>query len=273
VFVCSRIAPVLGRPAKDGKKFGGNFRNYSHCYEQGWASPAFGDGGPAGIGYINASKGEKPAIRAFLARQHEATWFAAIADSGQKHVLPWAPLNASGRAGRVLFDEQIVSVPDDQSLVADLATLLTSGATKDEIARGDYSARAWHLCGEQIRTFERAHSSERHSAWFGLACWLAQRDEEAVQRRIDAEKEERDRRKNKGRSAHKDSGGSAGRARRVSREPKRERAQALGPDPEPAARSSTNDIDAGGMGDPAVPESGTRGTEQLSLFGSRGSGA
>ena len=41
--------------------------------------------GPAGLGYVNASKGEKPALRAFLSRHHEAAWFAAIAASGQKH--------------------------------------------------------------------------------------------------------------------------------------------------------------------------------------------
>lgn len=33
VHVCSRIAPVPGRPPKDGKAFGGNWRNYSHLYD------------------------------------------------------------------------------------------------------------------------------------------------------------------------------------------------------------------------------------------------
>lgn len=96
VWVCSRIAPVPGRPAKPGKKFGGNFRNYSHLYERGWRSLPFGDDGSQARGYVNASKGEKPLIRTFLSREHAGEWFAAIADSGQKHVIPWAPLNGPG---------------------------------------------------------------------------------------------------------------------------------------------------------------------------------
>lgn len=231
VFVQSRVSPVLGRPAGgckvcsgtgivttippkgkgskskigdpcpkcDGEgaaQFGGNFRNYSHLWEQGWASPAFAADetgelrGPPGIGYVNASKGEKPLVRAFLEREHAAPWFAAIADSGQKHVLPFARMNGQGRSGVVLFDEWLVSVPEDTSLIGEMVTMLTSGVTKDELASRDYYARSWQESRVQIEQFEARHGGGRGGGWFTLALWLAQRDEEEHARR-QAEKDAR----------------------------------------------------------------------------------
>jgi hypothetical protein len=164
-YVTSRISPVLGREPKEGKKFGGNFRNYSHIWENG-------------IGYQNASKGEKPLLREFLAREHAAPWFAAIADSGQKHVLPFARLNGPGRAGVVQFDDTEVHIPDDVSLVATLAGLLTLGVTKDELGSGDYYPRTIREHRETVQQFETINGHQRGSGWFTLALWLAQRDEE-----------------------------------------------------------------------------------------------
>lgn len=128
VYTCSRTSPVPGRPAKDGKKFGGNFRNYSHLYNAGT--------------YFNASKAEKPAVLQFLQQTHAGPWFAAITDSGQKHVLPWASVNPPGtRRGRVLFDEQEVALPIPQgagwAIVDGITGLLQAGATKAEVAAGD----------------------------------------------------------------------------------------------------------------------------------------
>lgn len=191
---------------------GGNFRNVSNLWEHGWRSPPFapvvdGDGavlqynGPPGLGYVNASKGEKPLQREFLAREHEGPWFAAIADSGQKHVLPYARINGPGRAGVVLFDDQLIRVPGDVSLIGDMCELLTVGATKEELASGVYGVGAWTRCESAIRGFEGAHAASRGGGWFALALWLAQRDESEVQRRLAAEKAERDakteRRKNR----------------------------------------------------------------------------
>lgn len=79
VYVCSRTSAVTGRPPQPGKKFGGNFRNFCHFGDADWID--------------NASKGEKPTVRAFLAEQHEPPWFCGVIDSGQKHVLPFTPLN------------------------------------------------------------------------------------------------------------------------------------------------------------------------------------
>jgi flagellar biosynthesis regulator FlaF len=246
-YVMSRTSPVLGRPPKEGKKFGGNFRNYSHLYESGWDSPSFGDDLSRSNGYVNASKGEKPAIREFLRREHVGMWFAGIADSGQKHVLPFTPLNAPGRGGVVLFEEQLVHVHDSLELVDAMMSLLTAGATKEELDRGDYRAQTWMRCEADVRSFEAAHAKERQSAWWSLALWLAQRDEEAVAARMAAEKaakkkaakprkEKRsDRRTNKGAPPEPDGGDTAGTAERLPEDGAGQRDEALG---DPAKQST-----------------------------------
>lgn len=256
VFVCSRVSPVPGREAKEGKKLGGNFRNFSHLWDE--------------LGYSNASKGEKPTIREFLARRHAAPWFAAIADSGQKHVLPWAPMNGPGRAGRVLFDEQAIAVPDDQGLVEEMAALLTAGATKDEMVSGDYRAQTYERCAVAVAAFERAHSSERRGGWFTLALWLAQRDEDAVERRQAAEKEAKDAKRKAGRKApNADRGDAPSRARGVPRGLKPEHAEALGDPVEPGEGGGPHDRDAGAVDHGAVPRDADPVTQQLDMFGCR----
>jgi hypothetical protein len=188
-FVMARLSPVPGRPPKEGKTAGGNFRNYSHLWEMGWTAPVCGDDGTRLPEYTNASKGQKPLIRAFLERRHTGPWFAAIADSGQKHVLPYTPINPPGPGGNVLFDEALVRIPADVSLIAEMCALLTDGATKEEIERGDYRPQTWQRLGaSRIREFERTHGRSR-GHWFALAIWLAQRDEDGVAARMAAEKQ------------------------------------------------------------------------------------
>jgi len=121
-------------------------------------------------------------------------WFAAIADTGQKHVLPWTPMNFAGHGGSrgtVRFEEQNVRL-GSFDLVDAMCGLLTAGATKDELASGHYTPRAWQLAQSEIEAFEESHGRPlRGGAWFSLSVWLAQRDEEAVQARMAAEKEQR----------------------------------------------------------------------------------
>jgi hypothetical protein len=241
-YVSSRTSPVLGRPPKDGKRFGGNFRNYSHLYDE--------------HGYSNASKGDKPLIREFLAREHTGVWFAGIADTGQKHVLLFTPLNGPGRAGRVLFDEVIVHVPEDQSLVQQMTDLLTAGATKDEITRGEYTASTFLRCAADVMAFEQAHREQRGSSWFALAIWLAQRDEEAVAARQAAEREAKDaKRKRQGKAAapNRRAGADAAGAAPASR---RQPAETLERDPGPTKGSSEDMRQRGG----ARNEAGARPT-------------
>ena len=75
--VCAACVYVMaGRPPD-------TFRLTSHLFELGGE-------------YLTPNKGDKPAIRRFLRRQHLGPWFAAIADSGQKHIVPWTPINGPG---------------------------------------------------------------------------------------------------------------------------------------------------------------------------------
>lgn len=220
-YVTSRTSPVLGRAAqacsrcegtlkiknpRKGKaekkgdpcnkckgtgmnEFGGGFRNYSHLWEEG-------------IGYVNASKGEKKLLREFIGRKHMGPWFAGIADSGQKHVLPFTTMNGPGVRGVVLFDETLVSIPANQSLIGDAFVLLTAGAAKAELLSGQFGEYAWKRCERLIRDFEASYLRIRGTSWFTLAIWLAQRDENVVQDRLAKEKAQRDGRKGK-RQAHK----------------------------------------------------------------------
>ena len=120
-------------------------------------------------------QGDKPAMRAWLRRPHPGACFAAIADSGQKHLIPWAPV-CHDRVDVVNFEDRIVEIGDWQ-LVDDLSEMLTLGATKEEISRGEYSPRAWQPSRRRCCAITSCGSAARGGGWFDLALWLAQRDE------------------------------------------------------------------------------------------------
>lgn len=226
-FVMSRLSPVPGREPKEGKTLGGNYRNYSHLWEDG-------------AGYSNASKGEKPAILAFLSRNHDGEWFAAIADSGQKHVLPYTPINPPGRRGSVLFDEALIRLPEDLSLVSVLSQLLTDGATKEELERGDYRPATWQRLGrDRLREFEQEHGRTR-GAWFCLALWLAQRDEASVAERLEAEKKAAEVKKAEEKSARRKQTKDTNRTTRKPAD--RKHRGSAGPDASVAQGSTTDEL-------------------------------
>jgi len=278
----SRVSPVPGRPAKEGKSFGGNFRNYSSLYELGWDSPVFGDDGTRIDGYANASKGQKPIIRGFLERDHKAEWFAAIADSGQKHILPYVPINPPGRSGVILFDDATVTVPADTSLIGELCDMLTDGATKEELERGEYRPATWTRLGkDRVRDFERRHGITR-GAWFRVAVWLAQRNEEQVAARLEKEASEledkKEREKNAkrkpakekpARTIRKRSGGNDGSISRPDDASVRRSTtdELLGADIKPDAKCGENELNIGGVDyvRPTWPADNRSG--QLRLFG------
>mgnify|MGYP001768534490 CR=1 FL=1 len=299
VFVMSRISPVPGRPpgkcngcdgtgkvtsvAKKGKtrtcqigdpcpkcegsgnaEFGGNFRNYTAMFDE--------------LGYVNASKGEKQLIRDFLSREHSSAWFCGVADSGQKHVLPYTPINPPGRAGNVLFDEALVCVPDDTSLIDTMCDLLTDGATKEELERGDYRPATWQRLGaDRIRAFERERGRCRGN-WFTLALWLAQRDESAVSDRLESEKQQAEEKKQRerkqatkpraanGNRARRNNGDDPGRVHEVTQGASA--AQLLdGAAPKQDAQRSTAKRDSGRMDHDGSAKAADGRTGQLGLFG------
>ena len=261
-FVMSRTSPVLGRPPKDGKDFGGNFRNYSHLWEDGWNAPAFGDAGELCANYANASKGQKPLIRQFIERQHDGPWFAAIADSGQKHVLPYATLNQPGRGGTVAFDSLVISVPSDTRLVGELCSMLTDGATKEELGRGEYRPQTWQRLGPtRVRAFEEEHG-QRRGAWFSLALWVAQRGEEAVAERLDREKHGP-----KATNRNNPGGGGSGAEGRVPGSVQREApVVVLGSDQQPSPERSEDECDGGRVDNERISRLAPRGATRRGLF-------
>lgn len=172
VWLHSRNTPVPGRPPKEGKTAGGNWRNYTVMVELVGNVPQL----------VTASKGEKDVIRAWLRRPKQGRWFAAIADSGQKHVVPSAPLNAPG-GRRVLFEEQEVLLPDGEGwqLVEEMSALLTRDVSKEAIGPGEYTMQQYSHSAAEIAVFEERRGGERGSPWWALALWLSQRDEAALQ--------------------------------------------------------------------------------------------
>lgn len=173
------------------KESAGRWSNFSHMYD--------------GTTLDNATKGEKPKILAFLRRMSEPgqtrTWFAAISDTGQKHVLQFAPVNYRTGAGRIRFEETELRTPThgarEWALIDETAQLLTEGATKEEIERGAYGAFAYQRCRARIEAYERSWANIRATPWFVLALWLAQRDEEAVAERTEQERGQRGKAKRK----------------------------------------------------------------------------
>lgn len=166
-------APPPDRPrAADATGKGLNLRLFSHLYDAN--------------GYRSANKADKRAIGAWLRREHRGPWFAAIADSGQKHVLPWTPVNYCGLTGGPLvrFEEALVRLTPTLFAALDSAdAAVTAGVPKAQLLSGDYSPRVWAMARTVIADFEALNGSLRGSGAFTLAVWLAQGDEDAAAQR------------------------------------------------------------------------------------------
>lgn len=166
VWICSRTSPVPGRPPKPGKSSGGNFRNYSHVAE-------VGDGG---VMYENATKAEHDVISRFLRRPKSGRWWAAIAESGQKHTIPWAPMNGPGLGGTVVFDDVLVAIPGDSerwTLLDAIESLLAVGVPRAAVVSGRWSFVLVRKHGPMLRSFDVAWGHERGGQWFAMCCHLA----------------------------------------------------------------------------------------------------
>ena len=220
-----------------------------------------------GRGWVRLNKGGKAEMRMWLRGPKTGEWFAAIADTGQKHVLPWTPVNpARSPVERVLFEERFVTI-GDWRIVDDATALLTAGATKEEIGRGEYGPRAWQLCGAALRAFEALYGGERGGGWFDLAVWLAQRDEVVVEARMTAEKEARDaERGRKGKAPKRSRGDAARDARGVPPDVGGERAETLGHPPVADEERGADKWQRGGVGDGHGPRDAAR-LPQCELFG------
>lgn len=251
VYVHSWVQPPGYPPAEPGKK-GVNLRLFSHLYDE--------------RGYVFANKGNKPLIRDWLRAPKVGAWWAAIADSGQKHVLPWTRVNAARHrgAGVVRLEQRDVEI-GDWALVDVMTAALTAGVTKADIETGNYTSRSWQLAEELVRRLEREHGHARGGGWWELALWLSQRDEAAAAERMALEKETRDARRAKsgrgqGRSGSVVDGGASG----VSGE-RGQPVEALGSVAGPARSSDEDERQRGAAGLDAAARLEPQRT-QLELF-------
>lgn len=250
VWACSWSLPPGHPPAAEGKR-GVNLRLFSHLYDAG--------------DYRYANKGDKPAILAWLRAPHTGPWFAAISDTGQKHTLPWTPLNLGGRGGLVRFEERTVRL-GDWALCDAMIALLTVGVTKGEIETGRYRVLSYQHSASAVRTFEAQHGRQRGAAWFALCLWCAQRDEDGYAATIAARKEDH------GRDSQRAGGMGTGRSRRVPGG-RRVEPDALGADRDADARGGQDDGDGRGVGDAHAARPAPDGRDrQGALFGDRGTG-
>ncbi len=236
-------------PAAEGKK-GANLRLYSHLWDEI-------------AGYLYLSKGDKPAIRAWLRAPREGPWFGAISDTGKKHVVPWTPVNPRPSGRLIRFEEATLSLPESWILVDEMTTLLSRGVTKDEITNSEYSQMSWRHSAAALRIFEAAHGRLRGSSWWRLALWLSQRDEAEYERNRNA-------RGTEGPGARGNNRGDLGAASRVPGR-RREPAQALGSDSGQGARRRAPSGRPADMGDGGGAVTESTGAEQLPLLGDSGS--
>lgn len=247
-----------GRKAKEERP--PNLRLFSHWFDEK-------------SGYQHGNKADKARLRAWLCAPKTGAWFCAIADSGQKHVLPWTVANVDPYCGVVRFEDRDVFIDCRQLATAIDATcdLLTAGATKDEIEVGRYRPETWLRCESLLREYERAYARERGGGAFALTVWLAQRDEAAVAERLEreatakAQKKERENGRGKARQNPRSArGADDGDTRRVSGR-RGERAQALGPAARPSDAGREDERAHERVGLDAAAPAQPRQSEQLSL--------
>lgn len=148
-----------------GKDKPQRMRNYSHFIVNGK--------------WIPSSKGSKTEMLQLLLGDSFPE-LAAIADSGQKHIVFRSIRNAPGsKAGWVQFEEQrIFLVPDELRALLFVVESLYVGFSKAEIESGEYAG--WRIMKFGVNAWDTLESqikSERGKPIFSLALFLAQKEE------------------------------------------------------------------------------------------------
>lgn len=166
-FIMARLSPVPGQEPKEGKTSGATFNNVSNWYCDG--------------DYGNGTKGQKDRIRNFMLCLYEkqpSIWFLGIGESGQKHVLPFTPVNY-GQNGYFQFDDLTIKMPsrDEYQIVFDMIEMLNLGFSKTEVDKKEYAIHKLGNLYKEVRKFEQKWGYLRNSPWWNAAIWLAQRSE------------------------------------------------------------------------------------------------
>lgn len=146
-----------------GKDKPQRMRNYSHFVKAGEWTPL--------------SKGDKQKMQDMLLIPPFPE-LAAIADSGQKHIVFRAIKNPVGsNAGWVQFEEQSIYVlPSDLRALLGVTEALYAVFSKSEIAEGSYNQhRIIQFGAAQWATLDNQIKRERKGRLFSLALFLAQK--------------------------------------------------------------------------------------------------
>lgn len=227
-------------------------RNFSHLVEGSHWRPC-----------TKAQEGRQE-IRDFLLAVHAEPWAAAIATSGQKHILFLAPVNHPGLHGapaRVLVETEICTyTPADlERLLAVYEDLYTT-FSKIEIVSGDYSPNRIVQFGvDRWGKQEAAIQKHRGDRLFELASFLA------IRRENDGINDGCERTNQDDLSAvvAGSSAGDAASAPSGGREP----AHTLGPNPGSDGQSGPTERIGAGVADENDASAPNRKPKQLSLFG------
>lgn len=154
-----------------GKEKPQRMRNYSHFV--------------VGGNWVPLSKGDK-ARMAQLLLGNPFPELAAIAESGQKHIVFRARRNPNGsRAGWIQFEENQLWVdPDNLRFWLDLAESMLITFSKTEIISGNYLPyRILDFGLKQWQANEAKIKPQRGSLFFNLVLFLAQRKEKTDERK------------------------------------------------------------------------------------------
>jgi hypothetical protein len=105
-------------------------------------------------------------------------WFAAVADSGQKHVLPFTRLNHGARWQIRLEDEHIHGTPRAfGTLLHACAVLYAAGFSRDDIANGKPKPYKLLIAGPQFwKTHDTYLNPYRGGGLLRLAIFLLRKD-------------------------------------------------------------------------------------------------
>jgi hypothetical protein len=155
------VAPP-GYPPEPDKKKGKSLRMFTHLWDA--------------EGYVYHYPRAAVEIVAWLRRPPSGLWFAAVATSGQKHVLPHTPLNPPG--GRMIRMEEETLPLGDWRLLEEIAELLQF-FRREQIDAGAYPPLllAKHAAIDLVRSFETRWAQFRGSAWWRFCIMMAKRPE------------------------------------------------------------------------------------------------
>lgn len=252
VWACAWSPPPGAPKAEPGKK-GKNLRMYSHFYDD--------------RGYLYLNKGDKPKILEWLRGPRAGWWFACVSDTGQKHLVPWSPVNPPGGSpgtGKIYFEQRSLYL-GDWSMVDSMIDLLTNGVTKAEINSGEYRSISIVYSKKKIFAFEELFSGYRGGSWFSLALWLSQRDEKKW-------KELDDRRKSEKKARERSRKNKRSTDRTTARSKTRNNKSRCSSNKTHRANSGSNESisstkrDSGGMVHNSVSKIEPKRAEQLDLF-------